>query len=119
MSGTWTRRGLAVGVMMGLAAHAAGLAAAGASGPVSGDPVKGEKIYVAQKCSLCHKIGTAGGKLGPDLSTVGTRRDAAWLEKYLPNPKLVDPKNKMPVVKAKDQDLADLIAYLETLGKKK
>jgi cytochrome c2 len=110
---------LAVGVMMGLAAHASGLAAAGASGAAPGDPVKGEKIYAAQKCNLCHKIGTAGGKLGPDLSAVGTRRDAAWMEKYLQNPKLVDAKNKMPVVKVKGQDLADLIAYLETLGKKK
>ena len=116
MSGTWARRGLAVGVMMGLTAHAA---AAGASGAAPGDPVKGAKIYVALKCSQCHKIGAAGGKLGPDLSVVGTRRDAAWMEKYLPNPKLVDPKNKMPIVKAKGQDLADLIAYLETLGKKK
>jgi cytochrome c2 len=105
--------------MMGLTALPAGLAAAGASGAASSDPVKGEKIYAAQKCSLCHKIGAAGGKMGPDLSAVGTRRDAAWMEKYLQNPKLVDPKNKMPFAKVKGQDLADLIAYLETLGKKK
>lgn len=110
--------GLVAGLVMGLAAQSLAADAARA-GAVSGDPVKGEKIYAAQKCNLCHKVGTAGGKLGPDLSTVGARRDAAWMDKYLQNPKIVDPKNKMPAVKVKGQDLADLIAYLETLGKKK
>lgn len=86
--------------------------------PRSGDPVNGLKIYTAQKCSLCHKIGATGGKLGPDLSAVGAKRDALWFAKYLVNPKIVDPKNKMPAVKVKGQELDDLIAYLHSLGKK-
>lgn len=81
----------------------------------AGDPVKGKALYTAQKCSLCHKIGDTGGKLGPDLSGVATKRDAAWLAKYLPNPKAADPKNKMPPVKVKPADLDDLVAYLLTL----
>lgn len=110
--------GLVVGLAMGLAAQTTVRGAGGVTG-ASGDPVKGEKIYAAQKCNLCHKVGATGGKLGPDLSAVATRRDAAWMDKYLQNPKIVDPKNKMPAVKVKGQDLADLIAYLESLGKKK
>ena len=107
-------------IIMSVVAQA-GPSMAAAVRAASGDPVKGEKIYTgaSPKCSGCHKIGATGGKLGPDLSAVGTRRDAAWLAKYLVNPKIVDPKNKMPAVKAKGQDLEDLIAYLETLGKKK
>jgi cytochrome c2 len=118
MSGKWAGAALVVGIIVGVTAQAAGVRAS-EPGAASGDPVKGAKIYTDQKCNLCHKVGATGGKLGPDLSLVGTRRDAAWMEKYLQNPKMVDPKNKMPQVKVKGQDLADLIAYLESLGKKK
>ena len=107
---------LAVVVAFGLALGAGPGALAASQG---GDPVKGQKIYAsaAPKCNLCHKIGATGGKLGPDLSAVGQKRDAAWLAKYLANPKIVDPKNKMPAVKVKGADLDDLIAYLLTLKK--
>ena len=83
----------------------------------AGDPVKGKQVYLNSnpKCSLCHTIGASGGKFGPDLSAVGKRRDAAWLAKYLPNPKFEKPENKMPAVAAKGKDLEDLIAYLVSL----
>lgn len=86
-----------------------------ASPQQAGDAAKGEKLYAAQKCSLCHRIGETGGKMGPELTTVATKRDAAWLRKYLPDPKAVDPKNKMPAAKVAGSDLEDLIAYLLTL----
>ena len=79
------------------------------------DPANGAKIYAAQKCSLCHRIGSTGGKMGPELSAVATTRSAAWLAKYLVDPKASDPKNKMPAVKVTGQDLKDLVAYLGTL----
>jgi cytochrome c2 len=97
-----------------LGVHAAVLPA-GAGQTPAGNPASGEKLYAAQKCSVCHKIGTKGGKMGPDLSAVAGKRDADWLRKYLPNPKLLDPKNKMPVVKLKGPEMEDLIAYLLTL----
>ena len=43
------------------------------------DKVKGAQIYKDAKCSVCHKIGPAGGKMGPDLTKVGATRDLAWL----------------------------------------
>jgi mono/diheme cytochrome c family protein len=39
---------------------------------------KGEKIYADKKCAVCHMIKGKGGKVGPDLSAVGTKRDAVW-----------------------------------------
>lgn len=96
--------------------------AAGASA-AAGDPVKGQAVYTAEKCNLCHKIGDTGGKIGPDLTSVGTKRDAVWLAKYLQNPTPIDPKNppktKMTAAKAKGPALDDLVAYLLTLKGKK
>jgi cytochrome c2 len=82
-----------------------------------GNATRGKQVYANAnpKCSLCHKIGASGGKLGPELTGVATRRDRAWLLKYLPNPQGWDPLNKMPPVSAKGQDLEDLVAYLLTL----
>ncbi len=46
--------------------------------------------FFRQNCTSCHTIG--GGRLtGPDLKDVTTRRDAAWLARFLPDPKaLID-----------------------------
>ena len=80
-----------------------------------GDAINGKDIFTAQKCVLCHKIGGSGGVLGPDLTAVGTRKNAAWLYEYLPKPQAAKPENKMPPVAVKGQELDDLVAYLLSL----
>lgn len=107
--------GVGIGVIVAGVALASSAGAAALS--AAGDPVKGEKIYATLKCSMCHNITAGTKKMGPDLAGVGAKRDAAWMKKYLPNPKGVDPKNKMPAAKATGQDLEDLVAYLGTLKK--
>jgi len=87
---------------------------AAATSAVQGDPVNGQKVFTAQKCEMCHN-----GKITAELKAIGSKRNAAWLAKYLVAPTVLDPKNppkvKMVAVKVKGKDLDDLIAYLVTL----
>jgi nitric oxide reductase subunit C len=76
----------------------------------------GEAIYKAQGCSACHTIAGVGGKVGPDLSSVGKKRDKEWIEQQLRDPKSHNPQSIMPsFTKLSEKDLDDLAAYLAGL----
>lgn len=101
-----------------------------------GDAAKGEKVF--RKCKACHAVGEdAKNKVGPQLNnvigrTAGTADDfkyskamvakgeegLVWdeetLTQYLHKPRDFIPKNKMAFAGLrKDDDLADVIAYLK------
>jgi len=91
------------------------------------DAANGEAIFKA-KCASCHTIG--GGKLvGPDLKGVTTRRDLAWLTRWLKEPdkvlaegdpiaaQLLTESNNVPMpnMGLSDADVADLIAYFQSI----
>jgi putative heme-binding domain-containing protein len=60
---------------------------AGASEAVRGDRNAGEKLFFGDaNCSLCHMAGGKGGRLGPDLSGVGSARSPAYLLAKIRNP---------------------------------
>jgi nitric oxide reductase subunit C len=78
---------------------------------------EGKALYDKQ-CKVCHSIGGEGGKMadkGGPLDGVGSKRDAAWLEAYLRDPKSKIEDAKMPKMKLTDEQIADLIAYMRTL----
>ena len=79
------------------------------------DPDQGKKIYEEKRCAMCHAIGGQGGKIGPDLSSVASRRDGDWLKKFLQDPKGTVPNAKMLPVKATDEEVAALVDYLLSL----
>jgi putative heme-binding domain-containing protein len=67
---------------------------------ISGDRVKGEKIFTQTAgCSTCHMVQGRGGLLGPDLSQVGGSRSAAYLVESIREPNkelssaMLDPNN--------------------------
>lgn len=71
-----------------------------------------------KKCKLCHSIKGEGGKQkdkGGALDGVGAKRDKAWLEKYLQDPKSAMPDAKMPKLKYEPDELAALVDYMLTL----
>lgn len=76
----------------------------------------GEAIFKAQGCLACHMLGGVGGKIGPDLSRVGSRRDKEWIEEQLRNPKSHNPSSIMPsYAKLPEKDREDLADYLSGL----
>lgn len=50
------------------------------------DPADGELIYRRAGCSVCHAIGGAGGKLGPDMSSLGASAPLDYIIESLLNP---------------------------------
>ena len=80
------------------------------------DPVaKGGEVYQLKKCAMCHTIQGRGGKSGGELGSVGAKRDADWLKRFLMAPKSVLPTAKMPPFKGSPEELNALVAYLSSL----
>ena len=75
----------------------------------------GKKVYSEMKCPMCHKMEGVGGKIGPELSGVGTRKDAEWIKGFLKDPKSVIPDTKQPPFKGTDEQLDALVTYLMSL----
>jgi putative heme-binding domain-containing protein len=46
---------------------------------IGADPAQGELVYRRIGCVQCHSIGGAGGKLGPDLSSIGASAPLDYL----------------------------------------
>lgn len=77
--------------------------------------IKGEKLYAERHCSACHMIQGKGGKIGPDLSDVGKRREADWLSKFLKDPNRTVTGAKMLPVKGSEEEISALVTYLRSL----
>jgi putative heme-binding domain-containing protein len=67
---------------------------------ISGDRVKGEKIFFGSGgCSQCHMVKGHGGLLGPDLSRVGASRSTSYIVDSIRTPSkdlsdgMLDPNN--------------------------
>lgn len=75
----------------------------------------GKKIYSEMKCPMCHKMDGVGGKIGPELSGVGSRKDAEWIKGFLKDPKSVIPDTKQPPFKGTDEQLEAIVTYLGSL----
>lgn len=40
----------------------------------TGEPGRGKSLFFRNACAACHRIGDAGGRIGPDLTHIGARR---------------------------------------------
>ena len=86
------------------------------------DAAKGEQVFAAQKCSMCHQIAGKGNKLSP-LDGVGKNLSAADIKEWIVDPDAAAKKHnstKKPVMpktyaKLPAADVDALVAYLQTL----
>ena len=72
-----------------------------------GDPARGEQIYRHKElsCMTCHAVGGAGGKVGPDMSSIGASSPVDYLVEslFMPNSKVKEGYNSV-IVSTKDND---------------
>jgi mono/diheme cytochrome c family protein len=84
---------------------------------------QGQKLYVDQKCSVCHSIAGKGNAKGP-LDNVGAKLSEEEIRQWLIAPRVMAEKTKatrkpmMPeYTKLPKQDLDALITYMRSLKK--
>jgi putative heme-binding domain-containing protein len=62
-----------------------------------GDPARGAQLYVNKgACASCHAVQGRGSAFGPDLTTIGARRNAAYLRRALTSPAAEVPQSSTP-----------------------
>ena len=76
---------------------------------------KGAQVYVTNMCSGCHRINGVGGKIGPALNGLSSRRSQDWVKRHFVAPKLLSPGTLMPSYRFSAQDRDALVAYLFAL----
>jgi nitric oxide reductase subunit C len=73
----------------------------------------GKWVWQKYNCNDCHTILGIGGYYAPDVTKVMSYRDADWMKRFIKNPAAVWPaERKMPNLHLKDQEIADVIAFL-------
>jgi mono/diheme cytochrome c family protein len=75
----------------------------------------GKTLYRQEGCFMCHRLNGEGGKVGPDLTTEGTRgRAQEWLIGHFKDPPAYVPGSIMPPFKnLTDEQLKALTAFLQ------
>jgi mono/diheme cytochrome c family protein len=79
----------------------------------------GKKIFVDNKCAMCHTVNSAGVESkksdAVDLSTVGKDRTVEFLMKYLKKETKLNEKDHKSSFKGSDEDLQVLVDWLVSL----
>jgi len=81
------------------------------------DPAKGELIFrkAEVNCTSCHAIGGAGGRIGPDLSSLGTSSPAETIIRSVLYPN-VSIKEGYDLKRVLKKDGSELLGYLASDG---
>ncbi len=81
---------------------------------------QGKTIFKNNKCQSCHSIEVAGMKKKPnqkppDLSAVGSEREAAFLAAFLKKKEMLNEKKHAVSFKGSDEELEILVQWLVSL----
>ena len=79
-----------------------------------GDPARGERIYRRPQlsCLSCHAIGGAGGKVGPDMTSIGASAPIDYLAEslLLPNAKIKEGFHSTIIETKDDREFSGVLA---------
>ncbi len=77
----------------------------------------GAAVFQTKGCMNCHSLHGTGGTFGPALDKIGAALSAVQIEKYVKNPKGVNPKAMMPSQKdnLSERELEEVAGFLATL----
>lgn len=76
----------------------------------------GKELYEKKyACQSCHTIGSAGGYVGPSLSSAGNWLTPGWIEAWLRNPQALVPGTIEPRRNFTSEEIQDLTAYILSL----
>ena len=75
----------------------------------------GRMLYDQNGCASCHSIYGKGGKIGPDLTHIGKKRDRDWLVRHFKDPQAVSPGSIMPKLTLPEKELNELTEYMLSL----
>ncbi|TAJ28559.1 MAG: c-type cytochrome [Nitrospirae bacterium] len=76
----------------------------------------GKRLYGNKYgCNACHRVGEAGGLVGPALDRAGFRLNGTWVYRWIKYPQSMKPETRMPNLGISDQDAKAITMYLATL----
>lgn len=83
--------------------------------PIPSGPAAGKAYFTQAGCASCHKVGDMGSAVGPDLTLIGYRQSAEWLDLFIKDPSAWKKDTLMPDKKLSPEARAAIVAYLTEL----
>ena len=79
-------------------------------------PSAGRTLFTEKGCMGCHSVGGQGGKTGPALDGLASRRDADWIYRHFRDPQAISPGSAMPQFDFTEQEARALTEFVLRLG---
>ncbi len=82
------------------------------------DAIEGAVIYQVNQCATCHTLNGEGGKVGPVLNGLRSRRERSWVVAHFADPDKLSPGSGMPPYSdLSAEDLDKLTNYVMSIPK--
>jgi len=76
----------------------------------------GAAVFQSRGCMNCHSLHGTGGSFGPALDTIGRKLKREQVERYIRDPKAVNPKSLMPAqTTLSEKELEEVAGFLANL----
>jgi putative heme-binding domain-containing protein len=79
----------------------------------TGDPARGHEVFRRAGCAACHKLGTAGAEVGPDLATVRDKPAAQIVEAIFDPSRAVEQRYRLTTLVLDDGTVASGVLTVE------